>query len=190
MTIGYDQAHERVQKARGLAREHLCPCGRPAEEWSFQGASSGKEHVSPEGLRYSLDINDYLALCRKCHHALDRSAWWELAGETGRRRIAEMEASDPGFRNLRVKNALRAAQKAGDRIRRDPELRDRMRQARQEAIAREMSSPGSAYRETRRSAGLKGSSKRRRCKECGMVSVPGPLGRHQKLNGHKGVEDA
>jgi hypothetical protein len=62
----YSAVHQRL----GRAAEFVCPCGRPAETWAYQHGDPD-ERVSPEGLVYSVDLDQYEAMCRVCHLALD-----------------------------------------------------------------------------------------------------------------------
>jgi hypothetical protein len=59
---GYRAAHERVRRAFGAAEEHTCLCGKQAQDWSYDGLTG-----------YSLDINEYTALCTSCHCKRDRT---------------------------------------------------------------------------------------------------------------------
>jgi hypothetical protein len=68
--VDYEAAHARVRAARGLPKTHLCDCGNTAEDWAFTGAyhTALQDH---RGRHYSLNIDEYAPLCRKCHKALD-----------------------------------------------------------------------------------------------------------------------
>lgn len=76
----YLAAHKRVHHRRGRAAEHTCPCGQPAEQWSYRGDSPREQ----EGwhtitgrkrrdvwVRWSPDPADYDALCVRCHSERD-----------------------------------------------------------------------------------------------------------------------
>jgi len=53
--------HDWVRTRRGRAREHHCElCGKQAVDWS------NKDH------KYSRNLDDYWALCRKCHREYDK----------------------------------------------------------------------------------------------------------------------
>lgn len=75
----YAGAHSRVKRYRGTASEHTCPCGAPAQEWSYRGDSpheqSGEVVLSNgkrKHLAWSPYVYDYDALCIPCHIARDR----------------------------------------------------------------------------------------------------------------------
>ena len=84
----YSTVHSRLNRNRGKASEHTCPCGRPAKEWSY-------DHLDPDEIvsvatrspmatwtaRYSADLTHYVALCESCHTQLD----W--APESSRARV-------------------------------------------------------------------------------------------------------
>lgn len=65
----YNLAHQNVTRSRGKAREHTCPCGAPAQDWAYQGSDS--EEVDSKGRRFSMNADDYEAMCRRCHSRLD-----------------------------------------------------------------------------------------------------------------------
>lgn len=69
----YYGVHNRVKSERGSAAGHTCvDCGRPAEEWSYDGLDPD-ELTTPEGYRFSVRPEHYVARCRRCHARLDRS---------------------------------------------------------------------------------------------------------------------
>jgi hypothetical protein len=68
---GHDSVHRALRAERGVAREHVCPCGAPAAEWALTGP---RDLVDPtKGFPYSENLDDYTALCRSCHNRLDKS---------------------------------------------------------------------------------------------------------------------
>lgn len=70
--VGYFHAHKRIKMQRGPAREQMCPCGSQALQWSLRpGMGTHSENVRGYDCPYSLDVNDYDALCRPCHWARD-----------------------------------------------------------------------------------------------------------------------
>lgn len=72
--VGYEAVHARLRNQRGYARAHLCTeCGKPARDWAYDGKDSG-EMTSPKGRRYSIDLQRYVPMCRRCHWYQDRSA--------------------------------------------------------------------------------------------------------------------
>lgn len=71
----YAAAHLRIKRAKGPAKNYEClHCHRAALDWAYDG-SDPNELVSTDprrfGMRYSLDIDRYLPLCRGCHNRLD-----------------------------------------------------------------------------------------------------------------------
>lgn len=70
ITIG--AAHDRVRAVKGRAAEHACVgCGGSARDWALSRDAKAPL-VAPNGRRYSLDIEDYAAMCRACHIRHDR----------------------------------------------------------------------------------------------------------------------
>lgn len=74
----YSAAHRAVKKARGFAHEHKCSCGNQAEQWALVNKSKSNPTtievvwgVEME-IQYSFNVNDYEAMCRKCHISFDR----------------------------------------------------------------------------------------------------------------------
>ncbi len=74
--VGYQGAHIRVYRRRGLASAHVCGCGAPAADWAYDhtdpNEKMGPDRAGGSELTYSADPDHYLALCRPCHRALDR----------------------------------------------------------------------------------------------------------------------
>lgn len=69
--VQYAAAHYRVRRAKGMANAHPCvDCGEQADEWSYNG-SGIEERVSPEGLAYSLNTDQYEPRCKPCHRRFD-----------------------------------------------------------------------------------------------------------------------
>jgi hypothetical protein len=78
--LTYVGAHRRVQVNRGRASLYECVCGKNAEQWAWTHAEN---EYTREGVtqnfqgekvlsKYSLNVWDYLALCRSCHTRLDK----------------------------------------------------------------------------------------------------------------------
>lgn len=67
----YRGLHTRLRLVRGLATDYVCACGRPAEEWSYNGGDS--DELQEGSLRFSLKLDHYSPRCRRCHHRLDHS---------------------------------------------------------------------------------------------------------------------
>ncbi len=80
--ISYLGAHQRTRNERGLASDQVCEhCGGPAEDWALDHASPteqfrvqepGRWPEQYDGRTYSLDPDDYIALCRSCHYKFDK----------------------------------------------------------------------------------------------------------------------
>lgn len=75
---GYNSAHLRVRQARGPARKHTCPCGRPAAQWAYDHNDPDPRTESvrtPRGrtlvVTWSDDPAHYVAMCYRCHARLD-----------------------------------------------------------------------------------------------------------------------
>ena len=56
--VGYKAAHSRVRRIRGKASDSLCRCGVAAYEWANLTGNFA-------------DVNDYEAMCRRCHRKYD-----------------------------------------------------------------------------------------------------------------------
>jgi hypothetical protein len=66
----YFDVHARLGRYRGPARSHRCECGEPADEWALIGYDDASTDVH-SGLRYVVDLDRYVSLCRRCHRSLD-----------------------------------------------------------------------------------------------------------------------
>ena len=69
---GYARAHQRL----GSASLHTCPCGAPAQDWSYKGGDPNALTQSDgkyAGLVYSLNPDFYEALCERCHGQRDQA---------------------------------------------------------------------------------------------------------------------
>jgi len=67
----YSTVHGWLVQHRGYARNYLCPCGEPATGWAYQHTGDPELRDEKYGWLYSLDINDYVAMCQSCHRLLD-----------------------------------------------------------------------------------------------------------------------
>ena len=69
----YDAAHYRVEQLRGKATKHKCAgCAvKPASDWAFDHRDQDPLY-SASGMPYSLDVQHYIPLCRRCHLRFDR----------------------------------------------------------------------------------------------------------------------
>lgn len=71
-TATYRVAHTWVSQDRGKASGYECVhCDGQAKQWAYDHEDHA-ELVSPDGYRYSLDVNRYIPLCVSCHLAFDR----------------------------------------------------------------------------------------------------------------------
>lgn len=75
---GYNWAHQRVRATRGVARQHVCPCGKPADEWAYGHNDPNPRTDTITTVRgkttvvtWSDDPAHYIAMCRRCHARLD-----------------------------------------------------------------------------------------------------------------------
>jgi hypothetical protein len=70
--VTYQQAHKRVQVARGKASSHKCSeCGKQAHQWSLQHDRVSVPYDDGKGHPYSLDVDDYEPMCTACHRTAD-----------------------------------------------------------------------------------------------------------------------
>lgn len=64
--VSYYGALKRLREARGKASEHAChECGAVAYRWVLVGEAT--HHDADHGWAYSLDHDDYVPLCGRCH---------------------------------------------------------------------------------------------------------------------------
>lgn len=75
---GYTAAHMRVRQARGPARKHICPCGKPAAQWAYDhNDPNPRTETMPTSrgrtvvVTWSDDPAHYIAMCYRCHARLD-----------------------------------------------------------------------------------------------------------------------
>lgn len=72
--VAYITIHQRLQKERGKASEHDCvSCYRKAEEWAYDHDDSEfvVTYLRGKATPYSLDLEHYIPLCRRCHKEFD-----------------------------------------------------------------------------------------------------------------------
>jgi len=71
-TPAYSSVHVRLLRHRGPARQFRCVgcCVKRAEHWAYDHRDPD-ELLSNTGLRYSNDMDHYIALCRTCHKRFD-----------------------------------------------------------------------------------------------------------------------
>lgn len=72
---GVATAHDRIRAERGKASDHECvSCGRPARDWALRhGVEQTK--TARNGRVYSLNVADYMPMCRRCHVHYDHDAF-------------------------------------------------------------------------------------------------------------------
>jgi len=71
---GYHRAHSATEASRGKAKMHLCECGRRAFCWSLRHKNIrdiSNVKRDPKLGFYSIDVNDYDAMCGSCHRRYD-----------------------------------------------------------------------------------------------------------------------
>lgn len=69
---GYVAAHNRVRRAKGRPSQHLCGCGKAAQDWALINFETPfTETVNGCVVPYSPDPDDYKAMCKKCHKRMD-----------------------------------------------------------------------------------------------------------------------
>lgn len=69
-TVGYVGAHNRVRMAKGFAHQYTCECGSQARDWALQ-PTAVDVLTDEQGQTYSLNVDDYKAMCKPCHNTLD-----------------------------------------------------------------------------------------------------------------------
>lgn len=69
----YSGAHRNTVLRRGKAESYRCPCGEPAAEWALMHDASNVV-TDGTGKTFSLNPDDYQAMCCHCHRAYDKSA--------------------------------------------------------------------------------------------------------------------
>lgn len=68
----YGAAHNRLRRIRGPASGYTCGCGRPAQDWAYLGGDPDERVCTKFGLVFSANLDRYVAMCRSCHHRLDK----------------------------------------------------------------------------------------------------------------------
>lgn len=86
--IGYRSAHRRIRMNRGAASDHICRCGRTAEDWALGRDSTVPVRIDADGLSFSTDIWAYIPMCKKCHASYDER------GMKAKARWAPLEVTD------------------------------------------------------------------------------------------------
>ena len=170
MADSYQEAHRKVRKARGKASDYVCPCGTPARDWAFQYTAREPLFTEDDKPRvYSMEPSDYEPLCRGCHQKFDIAHDRVIAELRSDRmnRYWEKYRNDPEVQSKHRANALRNAEAARSRR---AEVRS--------------SDPEHSKKST--AAMVATLVKNVECDECGLVSTPGGIGRHQKCLGHRG----
>ena len=69
--VTYYGLHARIRAARGQARYQTCSCGKPAAQWAYDYSDPTELIDDASGMRYSLDIQRYVAMCASCHKVHD-----------------------------------------------------------------------------------------------------------------------
>lgn len=71
----YTLAHGRVRLIKGRAKDHICPCGKPGQQWAYDHKDPDEFFV-PAGytknpMPYSMKPEHYVSMCIKCHKRFD-----------------------------------------------------------------------------------------------------------------------
>lgn len=70
----YNTVHARLRAVRGAASRFACEhCGRPADDWAYDYRDPAGRWDQARGMPYSVDLNRYLPLCKRCHCVMDRA---------------------------------------------------------------------------------------------------------------------
>ena len=168
--------HERLRRMRGKASTHECiACGGPGYDWAYQ-YSDPSPLTDQSGAVYSLNMDHYAPMCRKCHKHLDHkmNPHWAIEFERVRHKLTPEDRRKGGKAAPHLGRPLTSTEartmgraggaKRGQRMREDPDLRARMAEL---AVA-------NLPRGTRE------------CLDCGMVSSAAGMGNHLKASGHSG----
>jgi len=83
----YNAAHHRIYVERGQASQHVCGCGAPADEWSYDGTDPDElielrvdqKTRKTRPVAYSAKPEHYSPLCRSCHVKADMTRAKEIA---------------------------------------------------------------------------------------------------------------
>src|SRR5690606_2158407 len=78
--VSYITIHDSLAVWKGKAKEHMCPCGARAEEWSYDHQDSEELwHERPDQrgtmrqVPWSKKFEHYQPLCKSCHLERDRN---------------------------------------------------------------------------------------------------------------------
>lgn len=192
----YEQVHAGLFWERGKASDHLCGCGKKAQDWAYQHNAGEEELLCPLGRKYSENLSHYAAMCRSCHATLDhRPEQLAALAIQGRAAIAALRSSDPAWveaANKRSHDAWAKGRQVFQEQLQDPEVRQEHRKK----MAKSAAKARAAYakqRQTDPSAadGLREGARkvlamRRTCGGCSLKTNPASLGYHQKTTGHRG----
>lgn len=199
----YAAAHNLVRKTRGKAVEHQCVlCGNQAREWAL------RRELVDDGVEWSPNPDDYYPLCRSCHvyHDIPENRRKEIAamrGQRGGTARAEHAQSDPEWAAKLAETMLQVQQAGGqataERLRVDPEFAAAHARRMSDAVTarhqrdRADDETWSQRQEERSGAGKLGGAAtgriKRMCADCGLVTTPGPMGKHLNVSGHSGYTD-
>lgn len=125
--IQYRSAHARVTRFRGRARDHQCArCGEQAENWAYDHEDPEEltEYLPDEKRRgwrsYSANPDNYLPLCRPCHHKFDvahiERKLPELRVDLFKRPIAEWSDQELALGHAALGRLIQIRRAEGDRI--------------------------------------------------------------------------
>lgn len=71
----YSGVHAALTRERGRARNHsCCSCGEQAQEWAYTWDDPcPDERIDGHGMKFSIDLDRYRPMCKKCHVVYDKS---------------------------------------------------------------------------------------------------------------------
>lgn len=68
----YRTIHKRLVRVRGSASLRSCvKCDEQASDWAY-GHADPSEHYDERGRPFSMDMSQYIPLCRQCHCIFDQ----------------------------------------------------------------------------------------------------------------------
>jgi hypothetical protein len=108
----YNHVHYVLVQTRGLARNHLCRCGKRASDWAYQHNGDPEVYDEESGRPFSEDLDHYEPMCRSCHFKLDATDTHVRTGQAVGRGNVLRAQQDPAFAakvSVDRANAARAA---------------------------------------------------------------------------------
>jgi len=72
-TNQYHTTHLHLKNERGRAAQYACDhCGQSAAEWAYIAEGAAERLLTPTGMEYSMNLQDYAPLCVSCHRRYDK----------------------------------------------------------------------------------------------------------------------